>query len=94
MVNLVSFLDRRKSLAMAAGITDWPHNALRHSFGSYHLAMHNDDLKTAFQMGNSPTMVHRHYKALVTKSEAERFWALRPVTAADDKIVEMKAATA
>ncbi len=94
VVNLVSFLDRRKSLAMAAGITDWPHNALRHSFGSYHLAMHNDDLKTAFQMGNSPTMVHRHYKALVTKSEAERFWALRPVTAADDKIVEMKAATA
>ncbi len=94
VVNLVNFPDRRKSLATAAGITDWPHNALRHSFGSYHLAMHNDDLKTAFQMGNSPTMVHRHYKALVTKSEAERFWALRPLTAADDKIVEMKAATA
>ena len=56
--------------------------------------MHNDDLKTAFQMGNSPTMVHRHYKALVAKSDAERFWALRPASAANDKIVEMKAAIA
>ena len=91
IVNPVNFLDRRKSLATAAGIPDWPHNGLRHSFGSYHLAMHNDDLKTAFQMGNSPTMVHRHYKALVAKSDAERFWALRPENAANDKIVEMKA---
>ena len=26
----------------AAGIEEWPHNALRHSFASYHLARFND----------------------------------------------------
>jgi integrase len=89
VLNPVNFLERRRSLAKAAGITDWPHNALRHSFGSYHLAIHNDDTKTAFQMGNSPTIVHRHYKALVTRADAERFWALRPSADAAGKIVPL-----
>ena len=62
----------------AAGIERWPYNGLRHSFGSYHFAMFKDDGDTSKQMGNSVEMVHKHYKALVTKSEAEKFWALRP----------------
>jgi integrase len=80
-------------LAEAAGITDWPHNGLRHSFGSYHLSAHNDTVRTAFQMGHTnPRIVHDHYKALVTKADAERFWALRPAADAAGKIVPMKAA--
>jgi hypothetical protein len=37
-------------------------------------------------------MIHRHYKALVTKAEAERFFALRPAGDAAQKIVPMKQA--
>ena len=34
-----------------AGIEDWPHDALRHSFCSYHYAKHNDAGKTMAQAG-------------------------------------------
>ena len=72
--------ERLAQLKAAAGIEQWPHNALRHSFGSYHLAFHGDATKTAYQMGHKSTdVIHNHYKALVLKSEAEKFWALRPV---------------
>jgi integrase len=39
---------RKFSTALkTARIKDWPHNALRHSFASYHLAHHQDAAKTA-----------------------------------------------
>ena len=54
--------ERLSALKTAAGITAWPHNALRHSFGSYHLAYHGDATKTAYQMGHKSTdVVHNHY---------------------------------
>lgn len=57
----------------------WPHDCLRHCFGSYHLAMHGSADKTALQMGHRSTdMLFRHYRELVTKEEAERFWGIRP----------------
>ena len=57
----------------------WPHNALRHTYASMHYAMFQDEAKLQAQMGHeSASMLHRHYRALVTKREAERFWGLRP----------------
>jgi len=36
-------------------------------------------VKTAMMMGHrSSDLVHNHYKALVLKAEAEKFWALKP----------------
>jgi hypothetical protein len=73
-------------LRTAAELDAWPHNGLRHSFGSYHLAIHGDAVKTAGQMGHrSSDVIHNHYKALVLKTEAEKFWNLRPTTAGDGK---------
>jgi integrase len=44
-----------------------------------HYAMHQDEAKLQAQMGHeSAAMLHRHYRALKTRKEAERFWALRP----------------
>ena len=63
----------------SCGLTAWPNNALRHTFASMHLAMWNDEARLQTQMGHeSGAMLHRHYKALKTRKEAERFWALRP----------------
>ena len=87
IVSAANFAKRLRKLAAAAGLTSWPHNALRHSFASYHLAKHGDPVKTAFQMGNSPVMVHNHYKGLVTNGDVTRFWELRPAADSAGKIV-------
>lgn len=55
-----------------------PQNALRHSFGSYLYAIERDAGKVAFEMGNSPAVVRQHYADAVDKSDAERFWRLKP----------------
>lgn len=56
----------------------WPHNALRHTFASYHYALHQNDALLQAQMGSSSAVLHRHYRALKTRAEARRFWRLRP----------------
>ncbi len=92
IVNVPDFRKALNALAKAAGV-DWTQNGLRHSFASYHLAAHGDTVKTAYQMGHTnPRIVADFYKALVTKADAERFFALRPAADAAGKIVAMKAA--
>lgn len=83
---------RLAKLATDAGLASWPDNGLRHSCASYSLAACGDAVRVAYQLGNSADMVHRHYKALVTKADADRFFGLRPATADAGKIVPMKAA--
>jgi integrase len=53
-------------------------NGLRHSFISAHFAAHSDEGLTAAQAGNSPDMVHKHYKGLLTKEEGEAWFAVAP----------------
>jgi len=59
-------------------VAPWPHNALRHTFGSYHYAKYRDETRTAAEMGNSPAVVFRHYRALVKPEAAEAYWNLLP----------------
>ena len=75
--------DESGAILREAIVSPWPHNALRHSFGSYHYARHRDENQTAAEMGNSPAMVFRHYRAVVTPDAATKFWNLLPSTAAN-----------
>jgi integrase len=59
-------------------VAEWPHNALRHSFGSYFFAKSKNENLTSAEMGNSPAMVFKHYRALVKPQEVERYWAIKP----------------
>lgn len=59
-------------------IAEWPHNALRHSFGSYFFATTKNENLTAAEMGNSPGMVFKHYRAIVKEKETQEYWRLRP----------------
>jgi integrase len=70
---------------------DVPRNALRHSFGSYHYALHKNENRTAAEMGNSPSMVFRHYRAVVTPLAAKAYWQLSPPNRAAN-LVEFSAA--
>ena len=40
--------------------------------------MHGNENLTAQQAGNSPAMIHAHYKGLATKKEAEAWFAIKP----------------
>ena len=70
---------RRRRSEREAGLTPWRNNCLRHSFISYLFAISHDENKTAAMAGNSPAMVHRYYRALVSKEEAERYWRIMPI---------------
>jgi integrase len=86
IVDAKEFRDNMDEFREAAKLESWPHNGLRHSFGSYHLAFYGDAVKTAQQMGHrSSDVVHNHYKALVLKQEAEKFWGLRPKPSKETK---------
>jgi hypothetical protein len=79
-------------LQVLAKLTPWPRNVLRHSFSSYHFAIHKNEAPTAAEMGNSPAVIFQHYRALVTPEAAEKFWKLCPATDVDaDKVVEFVA---
>ena len=69
---------------------NWPANALRHSFGSYHLACFNDAAALALQMGNSPQVIFKHYRELVKPKQAALYWQIKPCVSAGAKIVALK----
>jgi integrase len=58
-------------------------NGLRHGFCSFHFALHSNENLTAAQAGNSPNMVHKHYKGLATRTEAEKWFDVQPAKAAN-----------
>jgi integrase len=87
-----AFYQAQQSTADAAGL-EWKHNALRHSFCSYRLAQTGDAALTSFEAGNSATMVHRHYKELVTAADGNAWFAVTPPKSAG-KIVPLVAQTA
>jgi integrase len=75
------FTTHRKLLRIArtaAEIKDWPADCLRHSWVSYRYALTGDAARTASEAGHDQTMLHDHYKALVTKFDAERWFAILP----------------
>jgi integrase len=75
------------------GITKWPSDALRHSFGTYHYARFQDPGKTMVQMGHTnPRTFHAHYRARVTPADAAKFWELKPQSALDQNILSIAAA--
>ena len=62
-----------------AGLTEWPSNALRHSFASYHLAHFGNPQQTSAELGHmSPAIVYQHYRQLVRPEQAERWWKVVP----------------
>lgn len=67
----------------------WPHNALRHSFASYHFAKHKNFRLLMNAMGHAEsTVTLDHYRTRVKKkAQAETYWNIAPDQA--DNIVSM-----
>jgi len=56
----------------------WKRNGLRHSFISYRVAELRDIAKVADEAGNSPQMILKHYRKLVTPKEATEWFSVGP----------------
>jgi len=69
---------RFDAVKVAAGLSDWPPNAMRHSYASYRLAQCQDAARVSLEMGNSPQMVFAHYRELVKPKDAARYWSIAP----------------
>lgn len=64
-------------LKLASGV-EWKFDALRHSYASYRLALIKDVQQLAMEMGNSPSIIFRHYLSLKHEDEAEKWFGIRP----------------
>ncbi len=78
-VTPIGFAKRFRRTYQAAGIDPWPNNALRHSYATYHLALHQDAARTALQLGHATTtMLFQNYRNLATQKEAKSYFDLTP----------------
>ena len=69
--------DEIRRLAKLTGIR-WSENALRHSFGSYRLALVKNIAQVAMEMGNSPEKVREHYHDPKSEDEAKAYFSVQP----------------
>jgi hypothetical protein len=60
----------------AMGWPRWHQDILRHTAGSYLLALIGDVGKVATMMGNSPNILLNHYVEPVTQADCAAFWNL------------------
>jgi integrase len=80
-----SFATRLLKLREACGIetwrkpgTPWPHDVLRHTFGSSWLAIHKNRPLLAEIMGNSVNIITRHYKRTLSVAQAQALFSIMP----------------
>lgn len=72
-----------KSAAFVRAEIPHPHNCLRHSFGTYHMAQNKDASKTAAILCHTaPKMLYAHYKGRATESDGRRYFEIYPTGAA------------
>ena len=61
------------------GVPDtWPQDVLRHSYGTYRLALKKSRSQVADEMGNSPEIIKKHYRRPVPERTAQAWFAIRP----------------
>lgn len=60
------------------------HDGLRHSYISYRCAETRDVARVADEAGNSPNIIKKHYRDIVTSAAATKYFAIRPPAKAEN----------
>jgi integrase len=81
--------EAKKQTYKRAGITEWPSDGTRHSFGTYEMARTKDIGHVSEVMGNSPNVVKSHYQSAVEFEKGDEFFAIFPTEAGVTNIVQM-----
>jgi integrase len=79
-------IDRVRDICRTAG-HDLADNGLRHSWISARVVLTGNIPEVALEAGNSPRMIHSHYRELMRKDEAQAWFGVRPTSAV--KVVAM-----
>ena len=64
----------------AEKLRPWVQDYMRHTAVSMFLATNKHEGEAATWAGNSPNILHKHYKGLVKEADAKEFWAITPKT--------------
>ena len=75
-----NWLRKRQETVKAAGLQGRPDTA-RHSYATYHLALHKDVNALKANLGHSKgsDTLFVHYRAAATPADAERYWSILPI---------------
>lgn len=65
-----------RELRAVLGWDEWKQDVTRHSAASYWLSTSGSAANVATALGNSESILRRDYMALVTKADAEKYWAI------------------
>jgi hypothetical protein len=63
---------------------EWERNVLRHSAISYRVATTQNVNQVALESGNSPAIIFKHYRELVTPADAQKWWGIAPKSESTD----------
>jgi len=75
------YMELKSQLFVKAGIPH-PHNCLRHSFATYHVAAYKDGGKTAYLLCHrNQDQLYEHYKGNATEAKGKEYFTITPQTA-------------
>lgn len=84
---------RFEAARVAAGIHVWPNNAARHSYASYHLALHEDSARTSSQLGHTNNAVlYRHYREIARPEDGKDYFDIMPNNVIPANVIPMEGA--
>ena len=92
-VNMHMSLIRRIFTAATAKVEPI-HDGFRHSFITHRTAETRDVARVADECGNSPNVIKKHYRALVTEAAGKAYFAIRPNVAENVSNISEGRATA
>jgi integrase len=70
-----------RAVKVAAKITSWPVDVMRHTAVSHYFRKTGSYGQTAEQFGNSEAIIKNHYQGRVSSADAKKFYALKPARA-------------
>ena len=76
-------VDPKNPDKMLKPLVEWRHNALRHSYCSYRLALIKNAAEVALEAGNTPQMIFKCYRELVTEKDAKVWFSITPIVRAN-----------
>ena len=79
-------IDRIRDIGRTNGFK-LPPNCFRHSYISHRVAATGDIERTALESGNSPAVIHKHYREVFSEAEGRSWFEIRPEGAQEVKEV-------